>query len=661
MPEYKLLYGKMNVKNDPKKIVLGKFVSHNGEYDGTPMPKFDSMDQPLKMFSKKIDTTKINAPRIVISVKPYGSNDKVVQTTISMADTINKTVIGCLVLMADTVVQEASGPQDRGYEHYFKHLEKAHRMLPEQVLSMLREKFPGWSNSLEKAGEVADEADYDTPVLAWLCLPDGGSFYHPFKALTDYVIDEEQEVRFSLRTEKPKRPHRNRTNMTRLGKETRWFISDSNGKEKFQGEYENSDAAQSFILQLDHKNLIARILPIETCYRFEVSREGASDTVANALIEMEKAKKKRQEEHEMLWGSKDKGAGSRKVRAKSDRRANGVPLNVPMNRFTEALFGRRGKSKPKREGFSVTKKSYRTNDNVVKKKRRDQIDYDSEDREEEERERQQNNTEEFTGLLRDAGAEQWKLMEDLDYQYDRSDDDGDFGGEDNADNAEAGFDDDDLFGDDSSDSDSGSELEEGFRRRKVAELPSSDSDQSASESSGDSDLDVNEFLSAHSTYKRIAEKLEERNAESKSEQEAEPSAPSDSTKQVAQRSLDNAEVKQENTAAAGGKRKREVESAVAGTAPQSAVSQASSDGQKPAKRRKKVKKKKAKVEEVELNEENWLRILRENGGRMDFSKLLKHFRDIRGAQNKALVRSLRDRWCDEPVKVGKKHFIGLKQ
>ena len=68
-----------------------------------------------------------------------------------------------------------------------------------------------------------------------------------------------------------------------------------------------------------------------------------------------------------------------------------------------------------------------------------------------------------------------------------------------------------------------------------------------------------------------------------------------------------------------------------------------------------------KVEEVELNEENWLRILRENGGRMDFSKLLKHFRDIRGAQNKALVRSLRDRWCDEPVKVGKKHFIGLKQ
>ena len=46
---------------------------------------------------------------------------------------------------------------------------------------------------------------------------------------------------------------------------------------------------------------------------------------------------------------------------------------------------------------------------------------------------------------------------------------------------------------------------------------------------------------------------------------------------------------------------------------------------------------------------------------MDFSKLLKHFRDIRGAQNKALVRSLRDRWCDEPVKVGKKHFIGLKQ
>merc|ERR1712196_60702 len=111
----------------------------------------------------------------------------------------------------------------------------------------------------------------------------------------------------------------------------------------------------------------------------------------------------------------------------------------------------------------------------------------------------------------------------------------------------------------------------------------------------------------------------------------------------------------------GGKRKREDEP-VAQASVSQGISETSGDGQKPAKRRKKVKKKKIKAEEVELNEESFIRILRENNGRMDFGKLLKRFRNISHEENKALVRSLRDRLCNPLEAVGKKKFfISLKK
>ena len=588
-------------------------------------------------------------------MKPYGSNDKVLKTTVSMADSINKIVTGCLVLMAESVAKEANGPHDRGYEHYFKHLEKAYKMLPKPCVSMLRDKFPGWLDAAVKEGEETDKVEDEVPIFAWLCLPDGGSYYNPHKSLTDFVIDEEQEARFSLRTEKPKRPHRNRTNMTRLNKEPRWFIDDANGNQKFQGEYENSDASQSFILQLDKKNRIARLLPIEECYKFEVSRNVTSDTVAKAMIEMNKTKKRRQEEHEMLWGSKDKNKTTNKTRSRSDQKGSSMPLSVPNNRFTEALFGRRVKSKPKNEGFSVAKKSFRR-DNVVKRKRGNF--YDSSEDEEEETLKDEAETEEFTGLLKNAGAEQWKLMEDLDYQYDRSDDDGDFGGEDNADNAEEVFEDENLFSDDSSDTD-----EENFVHRKLAADVEKDSEyeDSASDSSDDSELDVSEFLSEHSTYERIAETLAMK-SESTLGNQSEPPSSTDAGKIDPSLSKQAPPAKLEEKTL-GGKRKREAETMVPQKTEASA-SQTNGDGPKPAKRRKKVKKKKKKlnIAVVDLNEDNFIRILRENNGRMDFGSFLGHFRNVSHEENKALVRSLRDRLCNPLEATGKKNkfFISLK-
>lgn len=649
--QYTLQYGWAKPR-----VMLGKFIAPGGVHnDGTEYPDYSTLNGPLNMFQESVDGSKVNAPRVKITVMPDGG-DQTLSLEVSMADKVNDIMKKCCLVMGQFVLDNYDEVErEKKYEHYLYLLKRANvETFAPELAGQLLKRYPRIFEAgtpITKEAAASSSEPYDDKkkrryksYFPLFLGPNSWAFYHGDRTFTDYAINETKPF-FMLMMYKPKRHADDGRDsiMTTARKETRWYIQDADEQRLFEGVEDGLDVSQeSFILKLNERTRTAQLFPFKQCYRFKKVRTESGLTNAAATSGLEKEMKKKTAEFRNLFLREKVKEAERN----GTERGGGQLLDFQPGMSLDDLAGRETQYKKRPTNVSSLasrvfgdgkgKKVRAFAGSVAAPRRKGRAVFSDEDSDED--------SDEFSGYLLLGGAKERAELDDAgaEVQEQYTDDSGDEGGSDNSDNQMEDLQDENLFSESEEEEDeTGAEefMDAAVRdNKKLLKLDAKKEDRDkevyseheedlfSSSEDEDEQINVEDFLESHSQFMTKEQEIARKAAERKKKEEEEaaaaalagaPAPPVPTPVPIAPRP--KADKRKADAMAEGGSQV--------------------DPGSAPPKR----KKKKVVGRKVALSEKSFLDVMNTAGGSMPFKQLLSSFKNI--TKEKAFFTELREKFC----------------
>ena len=319
MSNFKVSYGKIDYK-----VILGKFPYHStAPYQGQLMPNFNDMNKPIHMYQKYIDMAKVDAPVVPITInvppgQPDGKSEPPINMKVSMAENFYTTVQKALLIMAQRLLDKFTSNYvepnlKEVYQTHIHMVTKSCTLLPEDM----KNKFAQFT------GGTFINYPEEKHERCYFVLPQATNIgYLMRRSLTDYAMKENHEFlltniephklvrdakgfKFNVEKEVDKRwviednAMDTLTDSNNSGSSSSSSSSNNNNKNEtqkqtiYEGRYENSDARDAFILQLNRKTMQAFLIPVKECFKFsKINKKSEGKTLSdlNNLMKEESRK-----------------------------------------------------------------------------------------------------------------------------------------------------------------------------------------------------------------------------------------------------------------------------------------------------------------------------------------------------------------------------------